>query len=196
MTGKQSDNNALAGQSAGLQDGQSHLTGSGRKPVRKAIGPRLRIVFYVLLTLMTIIGANSAYLAGVTALEWWTKKTYQDYFYQWMFLVHIVVGLLVVTPFLVFGIIHMRNTKDRKVRQAIAERFPGAANEDGVDRQALGKAVRAAVNQAGSGCPANGSPSFFMRSNSALTRSATSYFTSSAQCGDIVGVPKVSGRSR
>ncbi|MCA9062854.1 MAG: hypothetical protein KDA96_07340, partial [Planctomycetaceae bacterium] len=119
MTGKQSDNNALAGQSVGLQDGQSHLTGSGRKPVRKAIGPRLRIVFYVLLTLMTIIGANSAYLAGVTALEWWTKKTYQDYFYQWMFLVHIVVGLLVVTPFLVFGIIHMRNTKDRKVRRTV-----------------------------------------------------------------------------
>ncbi|MCA9061153.1 MAG: hypothetical protein KDA85_21720, partial [Planctomycetaceae bacterium] len=95
-------------------------SGDARKPVvRKAIGPRLRIVFYVLLTLMAMIGANSAYLAGVTALEWWTKQTYQDYFYQWMFLVHIVLGLLVITPFLVFGVIHMRNTKDRKVRRTV-----------------------------------------------------------------------------
>lgn len=92
---------------------------SPKKTVRKAIGPRLRIVFNVMLVLLALIAANSAYLVGVTSLEWWTKQTYQDYFYICMFLMHIIVGTLVVAPFLVFGVIHMRNTKDRKIRRTV-----------------------------------------------------------------------------
>lgn len=90
-----------------------------KKIVRKAIGPKLRIVFNVVLALLAIIGANSAYLAGVTLMQWWTKRTYEDQFYTWMFLIHIVVGLLIVIPFIVFGLIHMRNTKDRKIRRTV-----------------------------------------------------------------------------
>jgi tetratricopeptide (TPR) repeat protein/heme/copper-type cytochrome/quinol oxidase subunit 2 len=90
-----------------------------RKIVRKAIGPRLRIVFNVMLVLLALIGANSAYLVGVKVLEWWTTQTYQDYFYICMFLMHIVVGVLIVVPFLVFGLVHMRNTKDRKIRRTV-----------------------------------------------------------------------------
>ena len=89
------------------------------KVVRKAIGPRLRIVFNVMLFLLALIGANSAYLVGVKSLEWWTSRTYQDFFYICMFLMHIIVGVLVVVPFLVFGIVHMRNTKDRKIRRTV-----------------------------------------------------------------------------
>lgn len=37
--------------------------------------------------------------------------------------------------------VHELFARDRKVRAAIAERFPGTADENGVDRQALGKAV-------------------------------------------------------
>lgn len=87
--------------------------------VKKAIGPRLRIVFNVMLFLLALIGANSAYLLGVKALEWWTAQTYQDYFYICMFLMHIIVGLLIVIPFLAFGIVHMKNTKDRKIRRTV-----------------------------------------------------------------------------
>lgn len=90
-----------------------------RKVVRKAIGPRLRIVFNIMLLLLALIAANSAYLIGVKALEWWTAQTYQDYFYICMFLMHIVVGILIVVPFLAFGIVHMRNTKDRKIRRTV-----------------------------------------------------------------------------
>ena len=89
------------------------------KKVRRAIGPKLRIVFSVVLALLAMIGANSVYLGGVTFLEWWTRRTYQDAFYTWMILLHIVLGLLIVCPFLVFGIIHMRNTKDRKIRRTV-----------------------------------------------------------------------------
>lgn len=102
--------------------GSTGGTGSDQRPrrtVRRAIGPRLRIVFNIVLALLALIGANSAYLAGVTALEWWTEQTYQDYFYVWMLLVHIVVGLLIVGPFLVFGLVHLRNTRDRKVRRTV-----------------------------------------------------------------------------
>ncbi|MEZ6123644.1 MAG: multiheme c-type cytochrome [Planctomycetaceae bacterium] len=92
--------------------------GAGRV-VRRAIGPRLRIVFNIMLVLLALIAANSLYLLGVKVLEWWTAQTYQDYFYICMFLMHIVVGLLVVVPFLVFGLIHMRNTRDRKIRRTV-----------------------------------------------------------------------------
>jgi tetratricopeptide (TPR) repeat protein len=91
----------------------------GRKLVRKAIGPKLRILFSVVLALLAIIGANSAYMAAITFLQWWTAQTYEDYFYQWMILVHIVVGCAIVLPFIIFGAIHIRNTKDRKIRRTV-----------------------------------------------------------------------------
>jgi tetratricopeptide (TPR) repeat protein len=98
----------------------SHVTvPTPRKVVRKAIGPKLRVVLFGLLALLAMISANSVYLAGVTLLEWWTERTYQDVFYTWMILLHIVLGLLIVGPFLVFGLIHMRNTKDRKIRRTV-----------------------------------------------------------------------------
>jgi len=90
-----------------------------KKIVKKAIGPKLRIVFNVVVALLTLIGANSAYLSGVTFLQWWTSRTYEDLFYAWMFLAHVVIGTLIVVPFLVFGIIHLRNTKDRKIRRTV-----------------------------------------------------------------------------
>ena len=90
-----------------------------KKLVRRAIGPRLRIVFHVVLALLATISANSLYLAGVTFLQWWTSNTYQDYFYQWMFLLHVILGLLIITPFLIFGFVHWRNTKDRKIRRTV-----------------------------------------------------------------------------
>jgi tetratricopeptide (TPR) repeat protein len=90
-----------------------------RPQVRRAIGPRLRLVFYVVLTLLAAIGANSLYLSGVTALQFWTEQTYEDYFYQCMFGLHILLGLLIVVPFLVFGLVHMRNTRNRRIRRTV-----------------------------------------------------------------------------
>jgi len=97
---------------------EPHRTKSSRR-VRPAIGPTLRIVFNIMLVLLALIAANSAYLIGVKGLEWWSDADYQDFFYICMFLMHIVIGLLIVVPFLVFGIVHMRNTKDRKVRRTV-----------------------------------------------------------------------------
>ena len=90
-----------------------------RKPHVAAIGPRLRILLNVVLGLLAVIVANSAYLAAITFLEWASQETYQNWLYQWMFLVHLVLGFLFVAPFVVFGTLHMLNTKNRKNRRAV-----------------------------------------------------------------------------
>ncbi|MFN9051328.1 MAG: hypothetical protein ACK5YC_24670 [Planctomyces sp.] len=51
-----------------------------RRQVKKAIGPRLRMVFFGVLALLAMSGDISVYLAGVTFLEVLTKRTFLDYF--------------------------------------------------------------------------------------------------------------------
>ena len=90
-----------------------------RRPHVPAIGPRLRVLLTVVLGMLAVIGANSAYLAAITFLEWASGETYQNWLYQWMFLVHLVLGFVFVAPFVVFGLIHMANTANRKNRRAV-----------------------------------------------------------------------------
>ncbi len=91
---------------------------SGRKYVR-AVGPKLRVLLYFLFGLVALLGANSGYLASITALEAATGETYQNYFYQFMFLGHLALGLVLIVPFLVFGIIHLLNSRNRRNRRAV-----------------------------------------------------------------------------
>ncbi|MCB9853505.1 MAG: tetratricopeptide repeat protein [Phycisphaerales bacterium] len=84
-----------------------------------AVGPRLRILLAFIFGGVALIGVNSAYLAGMTFLEWKTGLTYQDLFYQYMFLAHLALGLLLVVPVIVFGLMHMRRAKDRPNRRAV-----------------------------------------------------------------------------
>ena len=92
---------------------------SPRNRVRRAVGPRLRRLLVVVLVLFALLLVNSVYLGGVTLLEWLTERTYQDYTYQWMFLFHLVVGLLLIVPALLFIGFHMRNTWRRPNRPAV-----------------------------------------------------------------------------
>jgi tetratricopeptide (TPR) repeat protein len=89
-----------------------------RRPVL-AVGPRLRKLLYVVFALFALLFANSAYLGAITFLEWLHGQTYQNYFYQIMFLAHLALGLLLIVPFLVFGVLHMRNTMQRRNRRAV-----------------------------------------------------------------------------
>jgi tetratricopeptide (TPR) repeat protein len=90
-----------------------------RKKYVRAVGPRLRILLYVVFALFALLGANSVYLSAVTFLEWWRGLTYQNYFYMVMFGVHLVLGLLIVLPVIIFGCIHIKNAHDRPNRRAI-----------------------------------------------------------------------------
>ena len=85
----------------------------------RAVGPRLRKLLLFVFALVALLGANSAYLAGITALEWAKGETYQNYFYQYMFLAHLALGLVLVVPFVVFGVIHLLNSRNRRNRRAV-----------------------------------------------------------------------------
>jgi tetratricopeptide (TPR) repeat protein len=90
-----------------------------RKKYVRAVGPRLRVLLYVVFGLFALLGANSVYLSSITFLEWWRGLTYQNYFYMVMFGAHLVLGLLIVVPVIVFGIIHIKNARNRPNRRAV-----------------------------------------------------------------------------
>ena len=84
-----------------------------------AVGPRLKKLLLVVFALVALLGANSLYLVSITFLEWWKGLTYQNYFYQVMFLLHLALGLLLLLPFLAFGIIHLVTARKRRNRRAV-----------------------------------------------------------------------------
>jgi len=97
----------------------AELSQQGRKKYVRAVGPRLRILLYVIFALVGLLGANAAYLASITALEWVHDRTYQNYFYQYMFLGHLVLGVILIVPFICFGVLHMLAAWNRRNRRAV-----------------------------------------------------------------------------
>jgi Flp pilus assembly protein TadD len=91
-----------------------------RRQYIPAVGPKLRKLLYLVLGLFAVLTFNAAYLGTITFSEWVTGDTYQDYFYQYMFLLHLALGLLVIIPVVVYGIIHIRNAHDRPNRRAVS----------------------------------------------------------------------------
>src|SRR5881396_3062537 len=93
-----------------------------RKPYVRAVGPRLRILLLFIFGLVAVLAANSVYLSAITFLEWLKgdpNQTYQNWFYMVMFGTHLVLGLLLVLPVVIFGIIHIKNAHDRPNRRAV-----------------------------------------------------------------------------
>jgi len=93
------------------QDSAAEAMPRVRKAYVPAVGPRLRKLLSVILAMLAVLGANSIYLAAITAFSSITGRSYEDWFYQWMFLGHLALGLLFVAPFLVFAVIHLLNTR-------------------------------------------------------------------------------------
>lgn len=97
---------------------QPELPATPRKYV-PAVSGRLKKVLYVVFALVALLGANGAYLSTITALQWATGQTYENHFYQFMFLAHLVLGLILLLPFLAFGTFHLLAAKDRRNRRAV-----------------------------------------------------------------------------
>jgi tetratricopeptide (TPR) repeat protein len=83
------------------------------------VGPRLRKLLAVVLGLFALLAVNSVYLVTVSLTQWATGSVYENYFYQWMFLGHLVLGLLIILPVVAFGLLHLRNAYGRPNRQAV-----------------------------------------------------------------------------
>lgn len=93
-----------------------------RKPFVRAVGPRLRILLNLIFALFALLAGNSVYLSSITFLEWLQREkgvTYQNYFYQFMFLGHLGLGLLLVLPVIAFGVLHLLKTWNRPNRRAV-----------------------------------------------------------------------------
>jgi tetratricopeptide (TPR) repeat protein len=83
------------------------------------ISPGLRRLLYVVFGLFSLLVINAVYLGGVTFFEWLRQETFQGYFYQLMFLGHLVLGLLLILPFVAYGVLHLRRAHDRPNRRAV-----------------------------------------------------------------------------
>jgi len=93
-----------------------------RKKYQRAVGPRLRVLLYFIFGLVAILAANSVYLGAITCLESLkadSDATYQNWFYMVMFGTHLALGLLIILPIIIFGIIHIKKAHDRPNRRAV-----------------------------------------------------------------------------
>jgi tetratricopeptide (TPR) repeat protein len=91
-----------------------------KKKYVRAVTPRLRLFLVMIFGLVALLGANSAYLSAITFLEWTSGLTYQNYFYQAMFLAHLVLGLLLLVPFVIFCYGHIKNAAGRTNKKALS----------------------------------------------------------------------------
>ncbi len=67
-----------------------------------AITPRLKVLYVIMLFMITLMYADAAYLALVSFLEFWTLTVWQTSFYQSVFLYHVFGGLLLSGVMAVF----------------------------------------------------------------------------------------------
>lgn len=102
-----------------MPDSQAPKPSPLKKKYVRAVGPKLRVLLYAIFGLVAVLGANSAYLVAIKVLERATGNVYQNYFYQMMFLGHLVLGLILLLPFIIFGIGHIKNSYNRPNRRAV-----------------------------------------------------------------------------
>src|SRR5690242_1285817 len=97
-------------------------TTPAKKRYMRAVGPKLRVLLLFIFGMVAVLAANSVYLSAITFLEWLkadSNETYQNWFYMVMFGTHLALGLLLVLPIVVFGVVHIRNAHDRPNRRAV-----------------------------------------------------------------------------
>lgn len=97
---------------------------SKKKEYVRAVGPRLRKLLNIVFALVALLGASSIYLASITFLDWISGRfgpgaTYQNFFYICMFALHVLLGLALILPLVIFGFVHMWIAKDRRNRRAV-----------------------------------------------------------------------------
>ena len=86
--------------------------------LRQVIGPRLRFLLRLVFLLFALLAVNSVYLISVTLVERVSGESYQDFLYLMMFLLHLLLGLILLLPLILFGALHLRNAWPRPNRYA------------------------------------------------------------------------------
>jgi len=84
------------------------------KRIGPTMTPRLKWLLNVNLILFAILALNAIYLMAITL----AGPEYQNWFYMIMFLVHLVLGLAMIPPVLVFLVGHEKRGRHRKNKRA------------------------------------------------------------------------------
>ncbi len=79
----------------------------------------MRRLLAVVLVIVSLLVVDSVYLGVVSFVQWVTGEFVENTFYQVMFLVHLVLGLVVIVPTLIFVAMHLRRALTRPNRIAI-----------------------------------------------------------------------------
>ncbi|MCH2142108.1 MAG: hypothetical protein MK077_03820 [Phycisphaerales bacterium] len=69
--------------------------------------------------LFALLIVNSVYLVGIRVMGLATGASYENWFYLTMFLAHLVLGLIIILPIIIFGLMHMRRVHDHPNRRAV-----------------------------------------------------------------------------
>ena len=66
------------------------------RPYQPAVGPRLRVLLFLIFAATALLGITGIYLASIRVLETArAPQTYTNAFTLWMFFAHILVGVLI-----------------------------------------------------------------------------------------------------
>lgn len=80
--------------------------------------PRLAKVLAVVFFLFALLVVNSIYLVGIRVLGLVTGETHENWFYLVMFIAHLVLGLVLIVPFVIFGLSHMARGRKHPNKRA------------------------------------------------------------------------------
>jgi tetratricopeptide (TPR) repeat protein len=89
------------------------------RPYTPAVGPRLKVLLNLIFAAVALLGASGVYLVAIRFLEWGRSATYTNQVTIGVFMAHVVVGVVLVVPFLFFGFAHFASARTRKNRLAV-----------------------------------------------------------------------------
>jgi hypothetical protein len=85
-----------------------------------AVGPRLRLLLFIVFGLFAFLGATGVYLSVITSLNYVrSPNNYTTPFGLWVFLAHSAFGVIGTAPFLFFGATHWLTARKRPNRVAV-----------------------------------------------------------------------------
>jgi hypothetical protein len=90
-----------------------------RPRIPDPVGPRLKPWLLGVLGLFALLTANALYLLGVRLMGLASGQSYENRLYLVMFLVHLVLGVAILVPAVVFMTVHLRRAIHHPNRRAV-----------------------------------------------------------------------------
>jgi tetratricopeptide (TPR) repeat protein len=102
----------------GAAPGVAKLRDRKGRPYQPAVGPRLRVLLVVIFAAVALLGATGVYLAAIRVLEW-GPTSYTNSYTIGVFMGHVLTGVALILPFLLFGLVHLATARRRPNRVAV-----------------------------------------------------------------------------